>query len=309
MLPGRRLISRSTAAFLKAQSWIIAALIRTLKTWSICSTNTPLCHIYTPTTLSSMTAANLTTLTDCALDCRVVHDIISWCMSHRLQLNASKTEALWVGSKSSLAKLYNRECSIHIGTSTIQPSTVVRDLGIHLDSELSMKQHISRVSASCFYHLRRLRQILRRVGCEVATRLVQALVLMSRLGYYNLMLAGLPQTTIAPIASDFWVGTREHVTANLFQLHWLAGPVQAVLSHALNLLWKVPGLFEQHREPSQLRSFSSWFPIFVVDRLLTATATYQVWRARFHLRRPVGVELSTRGLECCLWSWTVQKTT
>ena len=30
-------------------------------------------------------------------------DIISWCTSRHLQLNANKTEAIWVGSKSNLA--------------------------------------------------------------------------------------------------------------------------------------------------------------------------------------------------------------
>jgi len=73
----------------------------------------------------------------------------------------------------------------------IQPSTVVRDLGVYLDRELSMKQHIAKVAASCYYHLRRLRQIRRRVGGEVATRLVLALI-MSRINYCNSLLAGLP---------------------------------------------------------------------------------------------------------------------
>ena len=90
------------------------------------------------------------------------------------------TEAIWVGSRSSLAKLSNRDYSIQIGTSTIKPSTVVRDLGVYLDSELSMKQQVAKVAASCFYHLRRLRQIRRRVGGEVATRLTLAPI-MSRL--------------------------------------------------------------------------------------------------------------------------------
>ena len=73
-------------------------------------------------------------------------------------------------------------------SSKIQPSTVVRDLGLHIDSELSMKHHVTKVAATCYYHLRRLRQIRRRVGQEVATRLVLAMVI-STLDYCNAALA------------------------------------------------------------------------------------------------------------------------
>ena len=80
----------------------------------------------------------------------------------------------WIKSK--LAKLTTGDCSFQIGGSTIQPPTIVRDLGVYLDRELSMKQHIAKVAASCYYHLLRLRQIRRRVSGEVATRLVLALI-------------------------------------------------------------------------------------------------------------------------------------
>ena len=36
---------------------------------------------------------------------------------------------------------------------------VVRDLGVLFDSELTMKKHIAKVAAVCFFHIRRLRQI------------------------------------------------------------------------------------------------------------------------------------------------------
>ena len=61
--------------------------------------------------------------------------------------------------------------SVQVGSAIIQPSAVVRDLGRHLDSELSMKHHVAKVDAVYFYHLRRLRQIRRRVGTEVTIRL------------------------------------------------------------------------------------------------------------------------------------------
>ena len=55
--------------------------------------------------------------------------------------------------------------SLTVGTgATINPSDVVRDLGVLFDSELTMKKHIAKVAAVCFFHIRRLRQIRRRVG-------------------------------------------------------------------------------------------------------------------------------------------------
>ena len=78
-----------------------------------------------------------TRLSSCA------NDIISWCTSRRLQLNASKTQAIWVGLRSSMAKLSNHDSSIQTGTSTIQPSTIIHDLGVYLDNrQWKMKQHI-----------------------------------------------------------------------------------------------------------------------------------------------------------------------
>ena len=82
-----------------------------------------------------------------------------------------------------------------MGTETIQPVNIARNLGVWIDRELSMKQHVVKVAGACFHQLRHLRQIRRRVGREVTTRLVLALV-MSRLDYCNSLLAGLPASTV-----------------------------------------------------------------------------------------------------------------
>jgi len=91
-----------------------------------------------------------------------------------------------------------------------------------------MKHHVAKMAAICHYHLRHLRQIRRRVGQEVTTRLVLATVI-SRLDYCNAALAGLPQATIAPqqrvqnsaARLIFKLSSREHVNPYLLQLHWL----------------------------------------------------------------------------------------
>lgn len=103
-------------------------------------------------------------LSDCSAD------FMSWCAARRLQLNADKTEVMWVGSRHNLSKLVGQDLTLTISTETIQPTSVVHDLGVWLDSELSLKHHVSKVASTCFYQLRRLRQIRQPVGREVTTQ-------------------------------------------------------------------------------------------------------------------------------------------
>jgi len=107
---------------------------------------------------------------------------------------------IWFGSRPNLAILQRIKLSLQVGTSNIglQPSSVVRELGVYMDSELTMKEHVAKIAAACFYHIRRLRQVRRRIGHEVTHQLVLALI-MSRLDYCNSMLAGLPTSKLQPL--------------------------------------------------------------------------------------------------------------
>ena len=185
-------------------------------------------HTYADDTqlYGSSTPADAESVRDRLTSC--VSYVAEWCASRRLQLNADKTETIWFGSRSNLAKLQRTSQSLQVGSSIIQPSSVVRDLGVYLDSELTMKQHTAKTTAACFYHIRRLRQVRRRVGQEVTQQLVLALI-TSRLDYCNSLLAGLPMSTLEPLQRVqnaaarlvFGLGRFDQVTPSLIQLHWL----------------------------------------------------------------------------------------
>ena len=170
-----------------------------------------------------------------------ISDVRDWCASRRLQLNASKTELVWFGSGANLRKLNTADLSLSVCGDVIPPLLVVRDLGVYLDSELTMKQHVSRITSGCFFHLRRLRQIRRAAGPEVTKRLVSAFIL-SRLDYCNAALAGLPQSTIIPLqrvqnaAARLITNSRQrdHITPDLKQLHWL--PINFRIKYKLCLM-------------------------------------------------------------------------
>lgn len=191
-----------------------------------------------------------------------VFELHRWCASRRLQLNPSKTEIIWFGSRSSLSKMEGIDLALHVGSDVIEPTSCVRDLGVFLDCELSMKQHIGKVASACFYHLRRLRQVRRILGETVVARLVSAFIL-SRLDYCNSVLANLPKKSIEPLqrvqnAAARLVknlGPRDHVSSALRELHWL--PVQYRITYKLCLLMH---LIHIGRSPS-----------YITD-LVTATA-------------------------------------
>ena len=121
----------------------------------------------------------------------------------------------------------------------------MRDLGVQLDSHLTMRDHIAKIASSCFYHIRRLRQLRRIADQPMLQRLVSAFVL-SRIDHCNYVLAGLPHTTLASLQRVLHAAVRlvaglgpsDHVTDSMKALHWLPVPYRikfklCVLMHAV----------------------------------------------------------------------------
>jgi len=128
-----------------------------------------------------------------------------------------------------------------VGGDVITPVEVVRDLGVYLDAELTMKHPVNCVTTNCFFPLRPLRQIRRVAGLDVTKRLVSAFVL-SRLDYCNAALAGLPQTTLRTLQRALNaaarlvanMGSRDHITPAMKELRLL--PINQCITYKLCLM-------------------------------------------------------------------------
>jgi len=155
-----------------------------------------------------------------------VADVAVWMRSNRLQLNAAKTEVIWFASARRQHQLPLDP--LVVGSDAVTPVKSVRDLGIFLDSDLSMRSHISKTVSSCFAALRQIRSIRRSVPQSVLKSLVAALV-VSRLDYGCATLAGLPAVQLdrlqavlnAAARLTFTARKYDHVTPLLQELHWL----------------------------------------------------------------------------------------
>jgi len=158
-------------------------------------------------------------------------------------MNPKKTEFIWFGSRANLEKLAasTATSSLIVTRDVVQRANTVRDLGVILDSELSMQNHISKITQTCFYHIRRLKQVRKLLGPDVATKLVVSLV-FSRLDYCNATLAGLPKSTIAPLQRVQNAEARlvarlrpyDLVTATPKDRHWL--PIEQQIAFKLCVL-------------------------------------------------------------------------
>ena len=157
-----------------------------------------------------------------------VGNLKDWCSSRRLQLNPGKTQLIWLGSRANLSKL---KC-LDVMSSTlcsviIEPVHSDRDLGVILDSELSMQKHLGKVSSICFFHIRCLRKLRPMLDQSSAQRLVSPFIL-SRIDYCNAVLAGLRATKRDPLvrvlndAARLVTGTIEvHTTDMMRSVQWL----------------------------------------------------------------------------------------
>ena len=184
---------------------------------------------------------NVQALLSRTADC--YNDVKDWMTHNKLQLNDDKTEAMLVGTRQKIAQLPT-SLSLQLDNTSIPISDSVKNLGVILDSTLSLQKFISSTAQSCYFHLRRISSIRKCLSIEATLKLVTSLVL-SRIDYCNSLLVCLPDSSIKVLQRVQNNAARlillkkksDHISPLLNQLHWL--PVsQRIQYKVLSLCYK-----------------------------------------------------------------------
>ena len=120
---------------------------------------------------------------------KCVSDVKTWMTSNRLQVNEDKTEVLLVTAKR-VVNLQHLPEFTNINGTYVKFSPSVKNLGVTLDSTLSLHQHVINVCEVAYLELRCSNSIRNLLSSDAVKTRVCSLVL-SRLDYCNSLLVGL----------------------------------------------------------------------------------------------------------------------
>ena len=145
-------------------------------------------HLYADDTqVYGLCRPNVRTSSEIISTC--IDDVARWMRSNRFQVNTAKTEFL----KSTWSPYLHllTVSPIEVGIDQVMPVSIVRNLGIYMDADVSMRSHVSKTVVAFFAILRQLWSIRRSVPRSVLQSLVSSLVLQ-RFDPGNATLAGIP---------------------------------------------------------------------------------------------------------------------
>ena len=125
--------------------------------------------------------------------------------------------------------------SVRVGTSDVQPVSVVRNLGVYINSDVTLRAHMTATVRACFAALRQIRSVRHCLPCDAVVTLVRALVI-SKVDYCNSVMAGASSKQLRRLQSVLNAAARlvcsaskyKSVTGLLRQLHWLKVPERII---------------------------------------------------------------------------------
>ena len=156
----------------------------------------------------------------------IMVDIGKWMAGKQLKLNENKTECLIVGKPIDVTRI--NMCQLKVNNQYIKVSKNVKNLGVILDSELSMKDQINETVKKASYHLKNITFVKKYLDEKAVQMLVQNHVI-SKLDYCNCLYYGAPNYLLRKLQMVMnraarivkGLSLRERITPALIDLHWL----------------------------------------------------------------------------------------
>ena len=167
----------------------------------------------------------------------------AWMSSNRLRLNPSKTQFIWLGTRQQLAKLDLSTIAADFPQFVF--SSVVRDLGVTLDQELTFAPHINRLCRDSYYQLRQFRTVARSLTSDSTATLIHSFITV-RLDYCCSLYVGLPACRLGCLNRVLRSAARlcgripkfGHVSGYMLDvLHWLP-LLQRISYRMIALVWR-----------------------------------------------------------------------
>ena len=167
-------------------------------------------------------------------------DVKSWMTFNKLKLNDDKTEAMKISSPR-MSTSVSFPDSLVVGNATVPFSQSAKNLGVFLDSDLSMHSQVMNIIRTVNYELRRIGSIRHFLSVQATKTLVSAFI-SSRIDYCNALLVGCPHSLTVRIQKlqnnaarlTLRIPRTEHITPHLRTLHWL--PVEARIKYKIACL-------------------------------------------------------------------------
>ena len=232
--------------------------------------------------------------------------VLDWFTNNGLALNPSKSEVLFMGTRTKLHSVGNI-AKVSVTGCDISPAESIKNLGVTLDSELTLCKHVSNICKTSHYHIRALRHIRQSVDFETAKTIGCAIV-GSRLDYCNSILYGTSagnlkklqtvQNALARVVS----GKRKYdrITPTLIDLHWL--PVAHRINFKLaTIVYKtkihhqpeyLDNLLVEYKQPRVLRSSADEFLAVPRTRTVLATRAFSVAAPKLWNTIPIDIRNS-----------------
>jgi len=116
-----------------------------------------------------------------------------WFLQNGLQLNADKSEVIFLDTAAQLRSAANI-ATVDVTGSTLPVAPQIKSLGVTIDSNLRFDCHARNVAKACNFHTRTLRHVRSLLTDDVA-QTVACSIVTSRLDYCNALLCGAPVTT------------------------------------------------------------------------------------------------------------------